>query len=1354
MNCGPGWGNLPRGQWKSLLIKRFSTLVTNLATFLKVTALCCLLPACLSTGMAGDFTYTTSGGEATITGYTGAGGAVTIPSTIDGLPVTRIGNSAFYCLSGPSSVTIPQGVVSIGTSAFAACPNLTTVTLPTTMTSIGDRAFYYCAKLTTANLPQGLLTLGNGVFEDCPALKGITVPASVTTMGTGMFKRCKALETAHILASVSGISEGTLQDCTALTTVTLPSGLTSLPNYLFYNCSKLPTVTIPSGATSIGYSAFQNCTALSSITLPAAVATIGDRAFLNCTSLANVAFNGPVETVGFEAFRGCAKLKAADFNPGLKTIGESAFFGCTALASLQLPVGLTSIGQSAFSSCSSLTQITIPASVTTIGPTAFGRCTGVQTITVDAANPNYLSANGVLYNKTMTQLLAYPGGKSGAFAIPETVTSIEAMAFGSCGSLTAVTIPQGVTTIGDDAFSHCPKLVHITIPASMQAIGLNAFAYSANLATVVFSGAAPWTGIGAFDGTKPGFTIFYQPGAAGFTTPLWRDYPTLPLEPGREILVKGPLSESLPGTGATIDFGYHLPGSTATRSITVINAGSENLALQSAALSGAAATDFNLGSPPAAVLPPGMSAAIAVTFTAGTGGSRSALLQLISDDADENPFEIHLTAVCTPTPVPEITVFATYNGISLRDGVSTLGAGIAEVNTVVYTGVTIRNSGTGNMSGLSSRIDGANAAEFTISAQPPATLAPGQSFSFSIGFSPKAVGDRTAQLHITSNDADENPFDLNLLAVGKPVPTPEISVEPPTGPAFADGVSIIAFDSQPSGTKSATRTYTVRNTGTAPLYNLALRKSGPNANEFIIGTSGSWKTSLLAGESATFNLTFWPSATGTKTASLFIDSNDADENPFDIQLYGVSSTAPQLPEISVTMGSSFFNDGTGTVSFGATETDEPVQRVLSINNTGSAALTDLAVMIDGTHPEDFTVNGPALTTLLPGTSTTIAITFSPTATGSRSAALHLTSNDADESPFDINLDGYATEPTFPDIVVEAPPSVSLVSGLTPLGFGTVPFGSHVLKTLTIRNEGNAPLKVLSGVITGPDSSLFTLGALPSGEIAVGQSAEFTLAFRAGRNGNPAASLSLACNDPDENPFIIPLSAIVPALVPDIEIQQPAGKALKDGFSACQFGTVAIKATANRVFTIRNRGQGNLNLKPLAKAGPHAGDFIVQPMPLTVLKPGEIRKFTVVFKPSAKGIRKAVIRLASNDPDESPFDINLTGTGASSRSAPLIASTAARDNNPISQRTFTVHSGIDGAEYLMMEIRKTAGQAAQGVVEVSNNLIDWHSGTRHTTVVHDGPTSLLVRDNTPVRPGQKRYIRFRPPASSPLKAKSG
>ena len=82
----------------------------------------------------------------------------------------------------------------------------------------------------------------------------------------------------------------------------------------------------------------------------------------------------------------------------------------------------------------------------------FDGCTGLTSIVVDASNPVYSSQDGVLYNKAKTMLIQYPGGKSGGFIIPGSVTSIGDYAFYGCTGLTSVTIPDSVTSIGDGAF--------------------------------------------------------------------------------------------------------------------------------------------------------------------------------------------------------------------------------------------------------------------------------------------------------------------------------------------------------------------------------------------------------------------------------------------------------------------------------------------------------------------------------------------------------------------------------------------------------------------------------------------------------------------------------------------------------------------------------------------------------------------------------------------------------------------------------------------------------------------------------------------------------------------------------------
>jgi hypothetical protein len=128
--------------------------------------------------------------------------------------------------------------------------------------------------------------------------------------------------------------------------------------------------------------------------------------------------------------------------------------------------GVTTIGDCAFYICTSFTSITIPSSVTTIGSRAFEECCSLTCIEVDASNPNYTSEGGVLFNKNKTELIQYPGGKSGAYVIPNSVTTIGYYAFSYCAGLTSVTIPDGVTKIAMCAFTGCTGLKDVIIMAT------------------------------------------------------------------------------------------------------------------------------------------------------------------------------------------------------------------------------------------------------------------------------------------------------------------------------------------------------------------------------------------------------------------------------------------------------------------------------------------------------------------------------------------------------------------------------------------------------------------------------------------------------------------------------------------------------------------------------------------------------------------------------------------------------------------------------------------------------------------------------------------------------------------------
>lgn len=196
-----------------------------------------------------QFTFTTNNGAITITGYTGPGGAVVIPSTTNGYPVTEIGNAS---LTNPSitSVTIPESVTVIATSAFIDCTNLTSVIIPDSITNIGDYAFYLCSSLTSVTIPNSLPSIGYEVFYSCSSLTNITIGNGATSIGNWAFEYCTRLTRVTIGNNVTNIGDGAFEHCTNLSTVTLPASLNNIQIAAFGFCPSLTGVYFKGNAPS------------------------------------------------------------------------------------------------------------------------------------------------------------------------------------------------------------------------------------------------------------------------------------------------------------------------------------------------------------------------------------------------------------------------------------------------------------------------------------------------------------------------------------------------------------------------------------------------------------------------------------------------------------------------------------------------------------------------------------------------------------------------------------------------------------------------------------------------------------------------------------------------------------------------------------------------------------------------------------------------------------------------------------------------------------------------------------------------------------------------------------------------
>ena len=315
------------------------------------------------------------------------------------------------------------------------------VVLENGLVSIGDRAFESCSELLEVSIPSSVKRIGDRAFEDCSKLREISIPASVTSIGYLAFYECTGLTGVNVDQSNNNYSSAD--------GVLFNKGKTTL---ICYPAKKIGKYEIPSSVTILGDGAFYGCVGLTEIIIPSSITSIS----------------------------------------------VAMFEGCSELASITIPASITSIGDAAFYGCAKLTSVTIPSSVTTIGIAAFIYCAGLTEINVDPNNKNYISVDGVLFNKGKTLLVCHPAGKTGGYEIPSSVTRIDYGAFLGCIELTEITIPSSVTNIGEGAFVGCIELTEITIPSSVTVIEDYAFQSCFGLTEITISSSVTSIGHLAF----------------------------------------------------------------------------------------------------------------------------------------------------------------------------------------------------------------------------------------------------------------------------------------------------------------------------------------------------------------------------------------------------------------------------------------------------------------------------------------------------------------------------------------------------------------------------------------------------------------------------------------------------------------------------------------------------------------------------------------------------------------------------------------------------------------------------------------------------------------------------------------
>ena len=468
--------------------------------------------------------------NATITGYNNASSIVSIPKTIDGYTVTKIGYGAFKGKTGITVVTIPDTVTEIGDDAFYDCTNLVKVDIADSVTKIGSSTFQNCTKLSDVDLPKGLVELGYWSFANT-AITSITIPKALEKCGeytnyvwgsiSGPFYECSNLKTVKFEKGVTRIAQYTFAGCEGIESVTIPDTVTEISYGAFYDCANLVKLDIADSVTKIRSCAFYNCIKLSDVDLPKSLVDLSGCSFAY-TAITSITIPKALESSGcynYDSsngpFRGCSNLKTVKFEKGVTRIVGYTFAGCKGIESVTIPDTVTKIGGYAFYGCTNLVKVDIAGSVTEIYNYAFGNCTKLSDVdlpkglvyldgcsfantaitsitipktleSIDCYNyrnsygPFYKCSNlkTVKFEKGITQIAQYTfAGCDGieSVTIPDTVTKIRGYAFYDCTNLVKVDIADSVTEIYDDAFGNCVNLRAITIPKKVQVLGYYAF---------------------------------------------------------------------------------------------------------------------------------------------------------------------------------------------------------------------------------------------------------------------------------------------------------------------------------------------------------------------------------------------------------------------------------------------------------------------------------------------------------------------------------------------------------------------------------------------------------------------------------------------------------------------------------------------------------------------------------------------------------------------------------------------------------------------------------------------------------------------------------------------------------------
>ena len=420
-----------------------------------------------------------------------------------------------------------------------------------------------------------------------------------------------------------------------------------------------------------------------------------------------------------------------------------------------------------------------------------------------------------------------------------------------------------------------------------------------------------------------------------------------------------------------------------------------------------------------------------------------------------------------------------------------------------------------------------------------------------------------------------------------------------------------AFASTTVGVTTAAQVVTVKNSGTAALTLTSETITGTNATSFLKSAT-TCTTSLAVGASCTVSVEFKPAAAGALTASLSIADN-ATGSPQIVKLTGTGAAAS--PAVTLTPTSLTFASTTIGVATAA--------RIVTVKNSGTAALTLTSETLTGTNATSFLVSAKTCTSSLAvGASCTVSVEFKPAAAGALTATLSIADN-ATGTPQTVKLTGTGAAAAAPAIAL-TPTSIAFPA--------TVTAATSAAQVVTVKNTGTAAATISSIALGGTNATSFEEIGSCGTSLAAGASCSIYVAFKPASAAALTGTLSVTDNATG-SPQKVTLTGTGTA----------ASKLTLSATSLAFPATTHATTSTALAVTLTNSGTATITLASITLAGTSPADFVELNTCGATLAPAATCQVFVAFKPAAAAAYTATLSITDNA-TASPQSVALSGTG--------------------------------------------------------------------------------------------------------------